>query len=300
MIDLHLHSTSSDGSDTPAELVVRGQRAGLTAMALTDHDTMAGTGEFLGACRAQGMAGIAGIELSAAVEDGQGTLHILGYGMNPGCARLQERLTLLQEGRARRNREILAKLNDAGLKLDWDEVKAHAGEDVVGRPHFAKALVMRDYVSTMREAFERYLAKGRTAYVERSRLSPEECIRLIRESEGVAVIAHPFSWETNDEKLEAGLRGLKALGLAGIEVQHSDYNPEQTVTLLRLAKRLELLKTGGSDFHGSAKTDLVLGRGFGTLCVPDNYLPPLLQALGHDNPSVVLSERLRVFSYELV
>ncbi len=291
MIDLHLHSTNSDGSETPEELVLRGRQAGLTAMALTDHDNMGGVEEFLATCRSQGMTGIAGVEISAAVEEGHGTLHILGYGLNPEYPLVKESLDRVLNGRAWRNDQILAKLNEMGLELEWSEVQACAGEDVIGRAHFAQALIDRDYVSSVAEAFERYLAKGRPAYVDRYRLYPEEGIRMIREAGGVAVIAHPFTWETDDAKLEAGLRSLKALGLAGVEAVYSEYNQEQTVTLLRLAKRLELLPTGGSDYHGIVKPDIALGRGFGSLCVPDAYLAPLLQSLGHDNPWVVVSER---------
>lgn len=286
MIDLHLHSTSSDGSETPEELVVHGRRVGLTAMALTDHDTLGGVEVFLAACREQGMTGLAGVEISAAVEEGHGTLHILGYGVNPEHPSVKEKLGRVQDGRAWRNGQILSKLNELGLELEWPDVQKCAGEDVVGRPHIAQALIGRDYVSSMDEAFDRYLAKGRPAYVDRYRLDPAEGLRMIRDAGGAAVVAHPFSWETDEAKLEAGLQALKALGLAGIEALYSEHSPERTVTLLRMAKRLGLLATGGSDYHGQAKPDIALGKGFGALCVPDDYLAPLLQALGEDNPWV--------------
>ena len=289
MIDLHLHSTNSDGSESPEELVARGRRAGLSAMALTDHDNMNGTGEFLAACRTQGMTGIAGVEISAHVEEGHGSLHILGYGVNPDHPLVVENLGRVLDSRAWRNEQILEKLNGLGLELDWSEVQACAGEDVVGRAHFAQALIDRDYVSSVAEAFERYLAKGQPAYVERYRLYPAEGIRMIREAGGVAVIAHPFSWELDEARLEAGVRTLKEMGLAGIEAVYSEYTPEQTVALLRLAKRLELLTTGGSDYHGLAKPDIALGKGFGALCVPDEFLPPLLHALGPGNPWVAVA-----------
>jgi len=286
MIDLHLHSTNSDGSETPEELVHRGRQAGLKAMALTDHDNMGGVEDFLAACRVCGMTGIAGVEISAAVEEGHGTLHILGYGLQPRHPLVIENLGRVLDGRAWRNEQILEKLNGLGMELEWDEVLACAGEDIVGRVHFAQALIDRNYVSSVPEAFEKYLAKGRPAYVDRYRLYPAEGIRMIREAGGVAVIAHPFTWELDEAALEAGLRELKAAGLMGIEAVYSEYNPEQTVTLLRLAKKLDLLTTGGSDYHGLAKPDIALGKGFGALCVPDSYLPPLLQALGPDNPWV--------------
>ena len=287
MIDLHLHSTNSDGSETPVELVRLGRRAGLTAMALTDHDNMGGVEEFLAACRTHGMTGIAGVEISAAVEEGHGTLHILGYGVNPQHPLVIESLGRVLDGRAWRNEQILEKLNGLGLELEWSEVQACAGEDVIGRVHFAQALIDRDYVSSVAEAFDRYLSKGRPAYVDRYRLYPEEGIRMIREAGGVAVIAHPFTWEVDENKLESGLRELKAAGLMGVESVYSEYTPEQTVALLRLSKKLNLLTTGGSDYHGQAKPDIALGRGFGSLCVPDEYLTPLLETLGENNPWVI-------------
>ena len=286
MIDLHLHSTNSDGTDTPEELVIRGRQIGLTAMALTDHDTMGGVREFLAACRTHRMTGIAGVEISADVEEGTGTLHILGYGLDPEHPLVKESLGRVLDGRAWRNGQILSKLNELGLEVAWDEVQACAGEDVVGRPHMAQALINRGYVSSVQEAFDLYLAKGRPAYVDRYRLYPEEGIRMIREAGGVAVIAHPFTWASDEPALEAGLAALKAMGLAGVEAAYSEYGPERTVALLRMAKKHGLLTTGGSDYHGLAKPDLALGKGFGSLCVPDEYLPPLLQALGEGNPWV--------------
>ena len=286
MIDLHIHSTHSDGSDTPARLVELGRRAGLRAMALTDHDTMAGTEDFLVACRAHGMTGISGIEISVDVDGGPGSLHILGYGMDPHHPAIHKNLGWVLDGRAWRNERIVEKLNELGLELNLDEVRAYAGEDVVARPHIARALIGRGYVATVAEAFDKYLAKGRPAYIDRYRLNPEEGISMIRETGGIAVIAHPFTWENDDARLEAGLRTLQSFGLSGIEAIYSEYTPEQTVTLLRLAKRLGLLVTGGSDYHGLAKPDIALGRGFGALSVPDTCLPPLLAALGPDNPWV--------------
>ena len=155
MIDLHIHSTHSDGSDTPARLVELGRRVGLRAMALTDHDTMAGTEDFLVACRAHGMTGISGIEISVDVDGGPGSLHILGYGMAPHHPAIQKNLGWVLDGRAWRNERIVEKLNELGLELNLDEVRAYAGEDVVARPHIARALIGRGYVSTVAEAFDK-------------------------------------------------------------------------------------------------------------------------------------------------
>ena len=293
MIDLHLHSTVSDGSETPEELVFHGCRIGLKAMALTDHDSLDGVEAFLAACRAHGMTGLAAVELSAAVDEAKGSLHILGYGVDPNHPQVSERLGRVRAGRDQRNHEILAKLVDLGFALEWPAVEQASGGDVVGRVHIAQAMVARGYVASIAEAFERFLARGRPAYANRYRLAPEEAVGMIRAAGGVAVVAHPFSWEKDEAKLEAGLNGLKAAGLAGVEAYYAEYSAEQTVALLRLAKRLGLLTTGGSDYHGKAKPDLQLGKGYGSLCVPDEVLPPLLHALGADNPWVAKkTERL--------
>lgn len=289
MIDLHAHSTFSDGTETPGELVLRGRRIGLRALALTDHDTLAGAEAFLAACRASGLTGLAGVEISVDVADLRGTLHLLGYGVDPRCAALAEGLGRVRAGRAARNEAILRRLGELGLALEWGEVAARAGADVVGRVHIAQALAARGCVASVQEAFERYLAKGRPAYVERFRLTAEEGVRVIREAGGAAVLAHPFTWLSDEARLEEGVRALRSAGLAGLEARHTDHTLEQTVSLLRLAGRLGLLTTGGSDYHGAAKPDVALGRGRGSLGVPDDYLPPLLDAVGRGNPWIHLA-----------
>ncbi len=286
MIDLHLHSINSDGSDKPEELVCKAAVAGVSAIALTDHDNMGGAERFLAACREKGITGIAGVEISAEIGEGQSSMHILGYGLDPRHPAMSENMDRLLDGRAWRNGKILEKLGSLGVKLGWPEIKAYAGQDVVGRPHIAQAMVARKYVACVKEAFERYLAKGCPAYVDRYRMYPEDAINMIRAAGGVAVLAHPFSWKLNEHDLEIGLRDLKSLGLSGIEAVYTDYNAEQTVALMRLALKLELLTTGGSDYHGLSKPDISIGKGFGNLHVPDSYLPPLLEALGAENPWV--------------
>lgn len=280
MIDLHSHSTFSDGTETPASLAAAGMAAGLRALALTDHDNTRGAEPFLAACRERGLTGLSGVELSAEVPEG--TLHILGYGIDPCHPELCEKLGWVMDGRDWRNRQILRKLQGAGVALEWEEVAALAGEDVVGRPHFAQAMVKRGFASHTQEAFDRYLAKGAAAYVDRFRLSPAEGIALIRAAGGVAGIAHPFTWEQDDGRLAAKLAELKDAGLQAIEAYYSEHAPETTIAYLRLAARLGLLVTGGSDYHGSSKPELALGRGFGSLCVPDDLLPPLLAAIRGD------------------
>lgn len=273
MIDLHVHSTFSDGTLTPAALAIRAREIGLTALALTDHDNTAGLESFLPACAREGIEGIPGVEISADVK--KGTLHILGYFVERGNPHLEDVLGAIRNGRKDRNVKILERLKDLGLALEWDEVARHAGEDVVGRPHFAQALLERGYVRTREEAFDRYLAKGKPAYIDRFRLSPTDSIAAIRGAGGVAVLAHPFTLEMSRKALEAFTKGLRDAGLEGVEVYYAEHTPKQTRDYGKLANDLGLVVTGGSDFHGEGNPGIHLGMGFGSLCVPEEALEAL-------------------------
>ena len=277
MIDLHIHSTFSDGTDTPDALVALGAQAGLVAMALTDHDNVRGADAFLHACRSHRITGLTGVEISAEVPSG--TLHILGYGVDPTHAELLKNLDRVLDGREWRNEQILQKLNDLGLTLTWDEVAVLAGDDVVGRPHFARAMQNRGYIGRTQEAFDKYLAKGMPAYVDRFRFFPADGIRLIRAAGGLPVIAHPFTWIADDAVLEPALAELKTQGLGGIEAYYPEHGNEQTISYLRMAGKLGLVVTGGTDYHGAVKPNVALGKAGGQFAVPDALLPPLLAAL---------------------
>lgn len=267
MIDLHTHSTFSDGSLTPEKLVQEAVRAGLAAVALTDHDNVAGVPGFLSAAAKMPLRAISGVEISADFRPG--TMHILGYFVDPNSEPLEEALKWIREGRELRNEQILKKLVELGLKITWDEVKSYAGEDVVGRPHFAQALLARGYVRSKDEAFERYLGKGKAAYADRRRFSPTDCIRLIREAGGVAVLAHPFTLGISLDELRFLLRQLKDSGLGGVEAIYTEHTAEMRSAYEAMARALDLVVTGGSDFHGALMPDIKLGRGFGNLEVPD-------------------------------
>lgn len=282
MIDLHIHSTFSDGSDTPGQLAAMAHAKGLTALALTDHDTMAGVPDFIEACRTECVQGIAGVEISA--EYPFGTMHMLGYLIDPAHAELSQALGALRGGREDRNRLILKKLNDLKLVLTWEEVAAFADEDVVGRPHFAQALLARGYVRTKEEAFDRYLGKGKPAYVDRLRLTPEESIRVIRAAGGVAVLAHPFTIQRSAGELRKLVATLVESGLGGIEGYYSEYTYEQQSEYQQFARDFNLIMTGGSDYHGAFNPDIALGRGFGNLKVPDELLTPLYARAGRSLP----------------
>jgi len=280
MIDLHMHSTFSDGSCAPGELVDMAADIGLKAIALTDHDTIDGVGEFMQAAAARGIDAISGVEFSA--EYSPGTMHILGYGVDIENDELCERLAWVREQRANRNVHILEKLNALGLELSWDEIAAYAGTDVVGRPHFAQAMIARGYCSDKQEVFDKYLAKGQRAYVDRTRLAPDECIALIRSAGGVAVLAHPTSLKLTPAKLRAQIVDLLALGLGGLECYYSKFSPVERAQVLALAQEFDLLVTGGTDFHGAGSPKVRMGVGFGSLAVADELYESLRAALqGH-------------------
>jgi len=265
MIDLHMHSCFSDGTYTPEELIKAGVEGGLEAMALTDHDNVAGIPRFLEAARQAGMKAISGVEVSADVR--KGALHILGYGVRHEDATLQRHLNWILEGREERNKEILGKLSRAGISITMEEVRSCAGSEVVGRPHFAEALIRRGVARNKRHAFDRYLARGRMAYAERRRLSPEDSVSFIRAAGGVPSIAHPFSLELKKGALLEFCTRLKDHGLMGLECYYPEHTPAMTGEYLEIAEKLGLIPTGGSDFHGAATPDLRLGRGFGSLDV---------------------------------
>lgn len=268
MIDLHTHSTFSDGTYTPEELVGICAEAGLTAVALTDHDTVAGIPRFMAACAEAGIKGIEGVEISADV--GKGGMHMLGYCIDPASESLEALLVRIREGRSIRNLEILENLNRAGLELTYEEVQSFAGENLVGRPHFAQAMQARGYVKSKNEAFGRYLARGQKGYADRFRLSPEDSISAIKGAGGLAVLAHPFTLDLAGTMQESFIAELASYGLDGIEVYYSEHNPTQVDVYRDLAQKHGLLLTGGSDFHGEINPAISPGRGFGNLQVDDD------------------------------
>ena len=273
MIDLHVHSTFSDGSRTPSELVAEAVAAGLTALAVTDHDTMAGVPELVGAAGGTGVRPVPGVELSVAHE--HGPLHMLGYFMEPG-EELNAALERIRRGREERNLAIVDRLVALGAPVTWEEVLEVAGGDLVGRPHFAMAMVARGHVPTKDDAFARYLARGRPAYVERFRYPAAEAIGILRRAGGAAVLAHPGLLRCEGRHLKDLVAELAAAGLAGIEVWHSRHTAVQVRKLKRLAALHGLVATGGSDYHGAMSPGIRIGRGFGSLAVPDDVVDALL------------------------
>ena len=257
-IDLHTHTTASDGSFAPAEVVGMAEQAGLAAVAITDHDTTDGIGEALAAGEKMRVEVVPGVELSVSHER-LGSLHILGYWIQPGHPDLAGKLEDIRGGRDKRNEKILSRLADLGCPLDLSEVQAIAGGEVIGRPHLAQAMIKHDYVQSTQEAFDRYLARGKPAYMERDRMSPAEAIDRIRRAGGVAVWAHPGLIRLEESDMEKEIEKLGAAGLSGIEAHYPEHSPETTELLLKLCDKNRLAPTGGTDFHGTDKPDVQLG-----------------------------------------
>jgi 3',5'-nucleoside bisphosphate phosphatase len=276
MIDLHSHSTASDGTDPPAEVVRLGAAAGLSALALTDHDTLEHLPEARAAAREQGVRLIDACEISCELAGrAPGTMHLLVYFVDDSSGPLQDRLGELQAGRGNRNEQIVECLRANGMDVTVDEILAEAGGGSVGRPHIARVLMRKGYVESIQEAFDRWLAKGRPAYFERVRLAPEESIELAHASGAVTVLAHPTSLDLDDGALDGFVAGLVAVGLDGIECEYGRYTPEERRRYRALAARHGLAVTGGSDYHGENKPDLRVGTGRGDLAVPDELLDEL-------------------------
>jgi hypothetical protein len=273
VIDLHTHSVASDGSDRPAQLAVLAAQAGLSAFALTDHDTLDGLAEARAAAEAVGVRLVPGCEL--ACEVGGGGMHLLVYFLDDAPGPLQDQLARMRAGRSVRNQRILGLLAEEGMDITVEEVLAEAGEGSIGRPHIAGVMVRKGYVDSFDEAFDRWLAAGRPAYLGRDRLTPTEAISLAHASGAVAVLAHPTTLGLDRDRAGEFIAGLADAGLDGLECEYGRYPPAERAVWHRLAGELDLCPTGGSDYHGAYKPDLALGTGLGDLHVPDELLEEL-------------------------
>ncbi len=272
-IDLHTHSTASDGTDSPSELIQSARDLGLTAIALTDHDTLSGIEEARSAAADAGVRLIPGTELSVD-HDGR-KVHLLVYFLEPEDGPLQDRLAELRAGRHERNSEMVAILRGLGYDISEADVAAHAGGESVGRPHIADALVTMGVVSSRAEAFDGLLGDGGAAYVERRRLTAAEAITLANASGAVTSVAHPYTIDANSDSYPALFAQLRDLGLTGLEAYYPEHSPDLRDHLATLAAGLGLVATGGSDYHGGGKPGLDIGIGFGDLVVPDTVVTAL-------------------------
>jgi predicted metal-dependent phosphoesterase TrpH len=275
MIDLHTHSDVSDGSDPPERIPELAAEAGCSAVALTDHDSLAGIGRARRRAEELGIIFVPGCEVSCR-SAGSGGMHVLVYFVDDDASPLGAELVRLREDRRRRNLALTDRLIDLGLPVTYEMVVAEAGSEVgVGRPHFAAALVAVGAADSVDDAFDRFLANRRPGFVPKARLSAAEVARLARDSGGVAVLAHPYSTGLDGTDLARVVEELAAAGFAGIEAVYGRYSARQRRELGNLARRFDLVATGGSDYHGLMKPDLRVGTGQGDLKVTDRVLSQL-------------------------
>ena len=248
-IDLHIHSTHSDGLFSPAEIVAMAARSNDTvAIAITDHDTVSGIEDAIHCGREMNIEVIPGIEISSWHRDT--SMHILGYGFRYDDGQLIRQLKLLQEGRETRNSKILENLNRLGIKVEPDELIRYSPYGQTGRPHIARLLVDKGVTKSVDLAFKHYLGRGAAAYAERFRFSVRDAIAIIREAGGVAVLAHPGCLDPSLRSIEPLLKDLRRAGLEGVEVYYPSHSRKAVKALMNMARDLDLLMTGGSDFHG--------------------------------------------------
>lgn len=259
LCDLHTHTTASDGQYAPAQLVRLAKERGLSVLAVTDHDTIAGVDEAMATGKVLGLRVIRGVELSAKEYPG---FHILGYGFRDGDTELSRLCEKFRAGRDERKYKIVNFLRDKGVDIDLAEVEALAGGEVIARPHFAQVMVRHGYAATNREAFDRYLdTEEFHERVKRFKADARTCVEAIHAAGGVVSLAHPYQMGLPDDELEALVKQLKGWGLDAIECFYPKYTPEQQESYLRLAKKYQLHQTGGSDFHGEkVKPDVELAK----------------------------------------
>lgn len=267
-IDLHTHSTFSDGTFTPLQLVKYAEEKGLKAFAITDHDTTEGIKEAKNI--ETNVEVISGVEISTRYDKKE--IHIVGLYVNENDADLNKQLKYYREKRVTRNFEILEKLNSLGVDITIDDVKESCTGDVISRAHIAKALVSKGFVGSYTEAFDRYLGDNKCAYVPRETLNYEESMELITKAGGVPVLAHPLLYKMSDTNLENMMVKLRQKGLKAVEVYYSTHSNSDTQHVMAMANRVGLIYSGGSDFHGATKPKIDIGTGMGKLAVPYEIL----------------------------
>lgn len=270
MIDLHSHSTASDGSYSPSALVGLALERGLSALALTDHDSVSGLPEAEAAASGSALRLIRGVEIEIAF--GPGEFHLLGLRLERLGGELENVLQRLFRARKERNQRILDRMRDAGFTATMDDLKAVAGEGSAGRPHIAALLVERKAVRTRQEAFDKYLAKGRPFYEAKDCLGLDEAMRIIREAGGLAIVAHPLSLFVSWGRLGSLMDEWKELGIDGIEAYHPTAKVSHCRRLEKMARGRGFRVTAGSDFHGAIRPERKLGRTAGNLVIGDEYL----------------------------
>ncbi len=273
-IDLHTHTNISDGSETPENTVKHAKELGLSAIAITDHDTAAGVKRAQAAGEKYGVEVVSGIELSCGWYGTE--IHMLGYGVDPDDEGLNSVLEGIVRDRHERNLKMAKLLTEDGIRVDLTELEKRHEGSVIGRPHFALCLVEAGVAESVRDAFSRYLNPGKKYYVRRNHLAIEKAVGLIQGAGGIAAIAHPLQYRLSDEGMTELLQRAAKEGVKGLECRYSGYDEDTVNKLLSLAVRYGLRPTGGSDWHGSHKPHISMGTGMnGELCVPYEYLSKL-------------------------
>ncbi|MBR4893563.1 MAG: PHP domain-containing protein [Clostridia bacterium] len=271
-IDLHTHSTCSDGSFTPKEIIAHADEIGLYAVALTDHDNIDGILEAKKEALKRDIIFIPGIEISC---DFSSELHIVGLNIDCESEKLVNLTNKFKEDRKKRNINTIKRLNDAGIDINLEEAEKYSTGNALGRAHIAKVMVDKGYASSVKDAFKKYLGKGKIGYSNEFRISYKDAISVIKESGGVAILAHCHYLNMNEDEFIEFIKELKSYGLNGLEGYYTEYTKEQSDFYISVCKKLDLIISGGSDFHGDMKPDIKLGKGFGNLKVPkcllDNF-----------------------------
>ena len=281
-IDLHIHSTASDGTLKPAEIIERAAALNLAAIAITDHDALNGSAESLCCKRPTGLHLLSGIEISAAPPAGYaipGSMHILGYGIDPQHQALNEALAHLKKARDDRNPRIVSALRSLDIDISMAEVSAKVGGSMAGRPHIAQVLLDKGVVASMQEAFDLYLGKGKAAYRDKERISAESAIQLIVDAGGIAVLAHPGLVEVEGLERQRLITELCEMGMGGLEIYYPQHSPEEIAVFEALAKAHDLRVSGGTDFHGANTPGVEMGCARGDFHVPFSVYEDLIASL---------------------
>ncbi len=269
-IDLHTHSGCSDGSLTPTELAEEAKRSGVSAIALTDHDSVRGIDEILKAGEEYGMEIIPGVELST--EYGPEEVHVVGLFIDHKNEALLAQLQAFRDNRDNRNLKMIDRLKDAGFDISSEQIYRRNPGAVIARPHIARYLVDTGQVSDIQSVFDEYIARGKPCYVERYKITPVEAVKLIHEAGGLAVLAHPCLYNLNRDELKQLVSEMKEAGLDGIEALYARNKDTDEEDFMQIAEDFNLFLSGGSDFHGDSKPDISIGTGTGNLCIPYSVL----------------------------
>lgn len=272
-IDLHTHTTYSDGTYTPKNLVECAHKNNIKSIAITDHDTLDGISEAMEFGEKNNTEVISGIEIST--DFGDKEIHVVGLFMDNTNKELCDILTLLHEKRKKRNILMTEKLNNLGIKISYSELEEISNGKIITRGHFARIMTQKGYTKSIRECFIKYLSEGCPAYIKREVISADETLRLIKNAGGLPILAHPLIYKLGNEKLHTIIKYLKNAGLIGMECYYPTHTERDTAYLLSICKEFDILPSGGSDFHGDNKPGLKLGTGYGNLTIPENILDDL-------------------------